>query len=590
MLALVALLSLAIPALAESFTVTVTAAAGAAGAGSYDAGAAVSVTAGTAPAETPNFAYWKATGIALTDPRSASVSFTMPAENVTLEAIFSAKTPVKLTGGAQAGWKFGEAAPAFDASTLTATTYGENGQAVSLPEGTQFTYSYAGTGETKYGPSATPPTAVGSYALTVFIPDVEGGSFVGYSEPIPFSIEAQSLTISGVTLSDWSYGETAASPDLTNLKVATAGENGQEITLPEDTTFVYTYTGTGETQYGPSATCPDQAGTYSLTLSLPESVLDYTASSQPIPFTIKKRPLRITGITASDRAYDGSTAVAVSGTPVIAEGDWLEQDGEAPTISMESAAGALESAAAGSDKPVTLTGISLSSTNLNYQLVFENLTVDVTPLSWQESDIIWGDANGYTYPRSYDGAPSAITAKLEKISGETLTLSVQNGNASAQGSHTALAVGFADPALGVNYAPVPEGGYAYAYAINTSGLTGSVTTDGVSTVSAVGHTITATATVNASIENLSFQWKRNGTAIPGATTSLYTLTQEDAGQEISVAVTASGNIAGTLESARFRVLPMALSGTLTISGGTAVGSALTVQANLNAPGNYTFQW
>ena len=55
-------------------------------------------------------------------------------------------------------------------------------------------------------------------------------------------------------------------------------------------------------------------------------------------------------------------------------------------------------------------------------------------------------------------------------------------------------------------------------------------------------------------------------------------------------MTASGNIAGTLESARFRVLPMALSGTLTISGGTAVGSALTVQANLNAPGNYTFQW
>lgn len=54
-----------------------------------------------------------------------------------------------------------------------------------------------------------------------------------------------------------------------------------------------------------------------------------------------------------------------------------------------------------------------------------------------------------------------------------------------------------------------------------------------------------------------FQWKRDGTTIPGATASTYLLAPEDAGAQIVCAVTAS-NTAGDVSASSLAVIPVSL--------------------------------
>ncbi|MDR2701445.1 MAG: hypothetical protein LBB72_03330 [Spirochaetaceae bacterium] len=86
-----------------TYTVTVDGGAGATGAGEYEAGASVTVVAGTAPTEDQGFKNWTATGITLTNPNSATVTFTMPANAVTLTAVWAQSYVVNVTGGSLSG-------------------------------------------------------------------------------------------------------------------------------------------------------------------------------------------------------------------------------------------------------------------------------------------------------------------------------------------------------------------------------------------------------------------------------------------------------------------------------------------------------
>ena len=82
----------------ETYTVTLSGTGiNATGGGSYEAGQTVTVTAGTRSGYT--FQSWTTTGVELTDPTNASVSFTMPANDVTLTANWTANS----TGGGSTG-------------------------------------------------------------------------------------------------------------------------------------------------------------------------------------------------------------------------------------------------------------------------------------------------------------------------------------------------------------------------------------------------------------------------------------------------------------------------------------------------------
>ncbi|SMH50543.1 hypothetical protein SAMN06295885_3568 [Rathayibacter oskolensis] len=144
----------------------------------------------------------------------------------------------------------------------------------------------------------------------------------------------------------------------------------------------------------------------------------------------------------------------------------------------------------------------------------------------------------------------------------------------------------------------------YSSASKTSATTAVVTNGAV--ITGPTPTITGTATVGQKLTavpgtwapapvTLAYQWKRNGTAISGATASTYTLVTADAGAAITVSVTGSktGYTAVTKTSAATTVKAalQTLMPTPTISGTLKVGSTLTANPGTWDSGTtLSYQW
>lgn len=160
---------------------------------------------------------------------------------------------------------------------------------------------------------------------------------------------------------------------------------------------------------------------------------------------------------------------------------------------------------------------------------------------------------GGTLTKTYSGnadAPEGIKIELEGVvSGENVSassesISYDDGNVGIGKTITASDIKLnGDDAgnytLGTNTTITTDAGVIIA-----AEITGSVTISGTPTV---GETLKATYSGGNATE-ISYQWYRGNEAISGATETSYTLTAADAGQSVSVCVTASGNYSGSVES------------------------------------------
>ena len=106
----------------ETFALTVV---NGSGSGAYEAGAEVTVQADD-PAEGMYFKTWEAEGIALEDPTQSTQTFAMPANDVTLTAIFEEEKPVTVPVTGVTLDKNELALTMGDSATLTATVAPEN--------------------------------------------------------------------------------------------------------------------------------------------------------------------------------------------------------------------------------------------------------------------------------------------------------------------------------------------------------------------------------------------------------------------------------------------------------------------------------
>ncbi|WP_157004050.1 cutinase family protein [Microbacterium terrae] len=111
----------------------------------------------------------------------------------------------------------------------------------------------------------------------------------------------------------------------------------------------------------------------------------------------------------------------------------------------------------------------------------------------------------------------------------------------------------------------------------------------------VGSTLTAAAGTWSPSATLSYQWKRNGTSISGATAKTYKLTTSDAGRTVAVTTTGkrSGYTTTSKTSAGTAVPTVAFTTapTPTISGTSSVGSTLTATAGTWSPtATVSYQW
>ena len=120
--------------------------------------------------------------------------------------------------------------------------------------------------------------------------------------------------------------------------------------------------GTGVTKYGPSTQAPIAAGTYSVTVSVAGTNLEYTGSAS-CAFQIAKRAVGVKGLSVADKTYDGTTSATIAGTPSVdgaVEGDDVALVNGAPTFA---------SAAVGEKIAVTFTDFSLTGSAAgNYEL------------------------------------------------------------------------------------------------------------------------------------------------------------------------------------------------------------------------------
>ncbi len=206
--------------------------------------------------------------------------------------------------------------------------------ATTTPSGLSVTFSYSGTGGTTYGPSATAPTGAGSYSVTAAINDPNysgsgsGTLFVNKAAPsitwaIPAAItygtalSAAQLNASANVPGNFVYAPTSGTvltagnqnlsatftpTDAADYTAATASvplnvnkasatvalgslaqtydaapKPASAVTTPSGLGVTFSYAGIGGTTYGPSASAPTGAGSYSVTATINDP--NYSGSS-----------------------------------------------------------------------------------------------------------------------------------------------------------------------------------------------------------------------------------------------------------------------------------------------------------------------
>lgn len=146
------------------------------------------------------------------------------------------------------------------------------------------------------------------------------------------------------------------------------------------------------------ATAP--AGTASGSVTLTSQ--DASNVSVSVLATITPKPLTITGLSGVSKTYDGTTAATVSGTAVLTGVVGLDD----VTLDATAASYTFASATAGTNKPITASGFTLTGTAQGNYILAQptGLTADINKAA--SSIVVTGSAS-YTYNASPQGPNSA---------------------------------------------------------------------------------------------------------------------------------------------------------------------------------------
>jgi hypothetical protein len=142
-------------------------------------------------------------------------------------------------------------------------------------ESLTVTLTYTGTGSTTYGPSATAPTLVGTYQVVAHT-NGDANNNAGDSAPAAITINKANPTINA-TGGTFTYD---GNPHAGSGSATGGGGEVLSVTL--------TYNGTGSTTYGPSATAPSLAGTYTVTAHTAGDANNNAGDSSATALTINK--------------------------------------------------------------------------------------------------------------------------------------------------------------------------------------------------------------------------------------------------------------------------------------------------------------
>lgn len=243
---------------------------------------------------------------------------------------------------------------------------------------------------------------------SVTITDNAGGNYIVYGSttftinPKPLTITAKPQTIT--------YGDAPANDGVTYSEFA--GEETESV-LTGTLTYNYDYE-----QYG-------DAGSYTITPSgLSNS--NYDISFVPGTLTVNPKAVIVTsGITASDKTYDGTTDATLDGSTAVIDGKINNDD-----LTVLAGSGTFADKNVGTDKTVTINSFTFGGAKAgNYQMAASGhqatAQASITPAALTvtaeaQSKTYGDDDPEFTY--SSDGliSPDAISGDLSRAEGENV--------------------------------------------------------------------------------------------------------------------------------------------------------------------------
>ncbi len=287
-------------------------------------------------------------------------------------------------------------------ATLTGT------EITNLSAGTYQVRTKA-TGDAFAGEAATVTIGTGAekiYTLTVTVPAFEAVTY-GYDQP-----EAKALTIASTGNSDATISGVTVS-DPTKF---TIGGSGSTVTAGSSLATWTIQPGAGL-----------GAGEYTDTVTVTYN--DGATATADVSFTVNKATLTLSGASANDKIYDGTTTA----TGVITLAGAV--NGEAPAAT---GAFAFATANVGQNKAVSVTGITLVEPwGDNYTLspATLNTTAAITAKDITGATVTLGDALTYT------GEEQTQTVSSVVIDGLTATYTVSGNTGTNAGNYTLTVTG-----------------------------------------------------------------------------------------------------------------------------------------------------
>lgn len=414
------------PVIGQAYAITASATAPAAGDSAWGI-AAASADAVTVNNLNPGSTYYLHTYLPAKANYNASAAATSAAIN-TLDTFSFAAAPTSVNFFSRTG-----ASSVDNAETITITTSG-----TGTYDNISAALSGTGAGSFELGTLATSAAANGTLTFTVApksgtnlstettytavvtvsyneVGEGASGSAKQVTVNVTYEVKDKiEVTINPVgTAADGKYPYTASSvTPYTSIGAATY--TPVDGVAAFDETYEYLYTGTGSTSYS-SATAPTNAGTYQLVISVPDTNPDYTGS-KTIAFEITPKELTITGLTAADKVYDGTTAAAISGGTLNGV---IAADAGSVSATMPTA-GTFSDKNVGTGKTVTFALITLSGTQaVNYSLTQPaSLSADITPKPVTAAVTI----EDKTYDATTDAAAQVSVSSAQLCSGDSLTI------------------------------------------------------------------------------------------------------------------------------------------------------------------------
>ena len=334
---------------------------------------------------TASVVYTDGNGTAVANPTAAGsykVTSTITNPNYTGSAtgtLVVAKAPVTVNGITAADKVYNGTTSATVNASAAALSGVVAGDAVTLVIGNAtgtFASSDVGTAKT---------VSVDGLSLS----GADAANYVLTQPTTTANITAATVTVTGVTAANKGYdGNTSAT--LNTSAAALVGiVAGDDVTLDfsgATGTFDSPAIGTGKTVTISGLTLTgSSAGNYVLTQ--PTTTADITLGT-----------ITVTGITAANKVYDGTTGATLDTSGATLVGVVA---GEDVTLGVVGASGTFDTKGVGSGKTVTIAGLTLSGADIgNYMLVQPTTTADITAATLTVTGITAAD-------KTYDGNTNA---------------------------------------------------------------------------------------------------------------------------------------------------------------------------------------